>query len=114
MSRKPSAPADEIWGEFLEFASAFGGTEFSLALSQRLGLEGLATLRYRARRGCAVAAKELANRGLGQPELPVSLKAQAMNSPEEVRQAMRDIYRAQGMDEDTALARVAELEPGGG
>jgi hypothetical protein len=110
MARKQTdiSPA---WEEFAELCEEFGGEEFTAKMQRRLGLEGLAEVRYQARRGSLDAAKTLLVHWVGQPALPIDMRTQAMMSPDEVRAAMLQLYRDQGFTEEEAAARVAELEP---
>ena len=89
---------NNAWDDFVSFCEQFGGTEFSLAVQQALGLEAIAILRQQALRGNTRAAMYLCDRWLGQPELPITAQMNDMSADEIHAELTRRGWRRAGGD----------------
>lgn len=93
MKHKASEPADAAWEAFLAICGEAGGEAFTTQVQQALGLRALAHLTHRMENGCLRSAKEIADRCLGVPEVPLSVRSEKMD-PVELRETMRRRYEA--------------------
>lgn len=88
---------------------ADGTIAYTERLLEDLGQEGLATLRYLARRGDREAARLLVERLLGQPEQPYSVRI-ANLSLAEAEEFLRRELLAANLSKETAEALVTRIE----